>query len=86
MERLRERAFAQGSLEAEASELLRATEPHAVPSGLKRRVRERLLVGRSRSWLPALARPALAVCALLVAVGAAAAVGHALLARREHPA
>ncbi|HEY2406490.1 MAG TPA: hypothetical protein VGI10_10840 [Polyangiaceae bacterium] len=57
-----------------------------MPSGLKRRVRERLLVGRSRSWLPAFARPAFAVFALLVAVGAAAAVGHALLARGEHAA
>lgn len=85
MERLRERNFAPGSLEAEASELLRATEPYAIPAGLKRRVRERLLEGRPKRWRLVLLRPALvAVCSLL-AVGALAAVGRSVLAPSARP-
>lgn len=86
MERLKERRFAPGSLEAEASELLRAREPYLAPEGLKRRVRERLLQGRPKRWRSALFRPALVVACSLLAVGALAAVGGAALAPRARPA
>lgn len=86
MERLSERSFAPGSLEAEASELLRAQEPYVPPAGLKRRVRERLVQGRPKRWLPVLLRPALVTACSLLAVGALAAVGGAALAPRERPA
>jgi hypothetical protein len=85
MERLRERSITPGSLEAEASELLRAQEPYVPPAGLKRRVRERLVQGRPKRWLPVLLRPALVAACSLLAVGALAAVGGAALAPRERP-
>jgi len=85
MERLRERSFAPGSLEAEASELLRTREPYAPPAGLKRRVRERLVEGRPKRWGAVLLRPTLFAACSLLAVGALAAVGKSLLIARERP-
>lgn len=86
MERLKERSFLPGSLEAEASELLRGTSPHVAPSGLKRRVRERLFERRFKRWLPVLLRPALLAACSLLAVGALAAVGSAMLHALDQPA
>jgi len=82
VERLKDRRFTPGSPEATASELLRALPPRAVSLQLKRRVRERLLEGRAKPGLSPPLRPALATTALIVAGGAAAAIGHA---RLSHP-
>jgi TolA-binding protein len=74
VDRLVDREFSAGSLEAGASELLRSVEPFRVAPGAKQRVRIGLVGRRAARRLPPLLRPAITLGALAVAVGAAAAV------------
>jgi TolA-binding protein len=76
MERLKEAHFEHGSLEAEASDLLRGAEPYGVPALLKRNVRVRLVEAAPRRRAPLWLRVAVATGVLAVVVVAVAAVGH----------
>jgi TolA-binding protein len=78
MERLKDAHFALASLEADASELLRATEPYQVPAALKRNVRVRLVEAAPQRRGVLLLRVAIVAGVLGVVALSFAAVGHVL--------
>jgi hypothetical protein len=78
MERLKDGHFALASLEADASELLRATEPYQVPAVLKRNVRVRLVEAAPQRRGVLLLRMAIVAGVLGVVAVSFAAVGHVL--------
>jgi hypothetical protein len=76
MERLKDGHFALASLEADARELLRASEPYQVPAALKRNVRVRLVEAAPRRRGVLLLRVAIVAGVLGVVAASFAAVGH----------
>jgi TolA-binding protein len=75
---LKDGHFALASLEADASELLRATEPYQVPAALKRNVRVRLVEAAPQRRGVLLLRVAIVAGVLGVVAVSFAAVGHVL--------
>jgi hypothetical protein len=82
MNRLRDRADPLSSTEAEAIALLRSIQPYRPAAGIKQRVRMRI-VSRERTKQVAFFRPAVVVALVLLAAGASAAVGGALVMSRS---